>query len=40
VLYRGADFSIVWPRILATAVIGAVYFGLALHRFRSVILGG
>jgi ABC-2 type transport system permease protein len=40
VLYRGADFSIVWPRILATAVIGAVYFGFALHRFRSVIFGG
>ena len=40
VLYRGADFSIVWPEILATAVIGAVYFGFALHRFRRVIFGG
>jgi ABC-2 type transport system permease protein len=40
VLYRGADFPIVWPRILATAVIGAVYFAFALHRFRSVIFGG
>jgi ABC-2 type transport system permease protein len=37
VLYRGADLSIVWPEILATAVIGAVYFGFALHRFRRVI---
>src|SRR5262249_2785934 len=26
VLYRGADLSIVWPEILATAAIGAVYF--------------
>jgi ABC-2 type transport system permease protein len=37
VLYRGADFSIVWPQILATAAIGSVYFGFALHRFRRVI---
>jgi ABC-2 type transport system permease protein len=40
VLYRGADFSIVWPEILATAVIGSVYFGYALYRFRSVIFSG
>lgn len=40
VLYRGADVSIVWPEILATAVIGSVYFGFALHRFRSVIFSG
>ena len=40
VLYRGADFSIVWPEILATAVIGGVYFGYALHRFRKVIFSG
>jgi ABC-2 type transport system permease protein len=37
VLYRGADLSIVWPEILAMGVIGAVYFGFALHRFRRVI---
>jgi ABC-2 type transport system permease protein len=40
VLYRGAGLSIVWPEILATAVIGAVYFAFALRRFRSVIFGG
>jgi ABC-2 type transport system permease protein len=40
VLYRGADFSIVWPEILATAAIGSVYFAYALHRFRSVIFSG
>ena len=34
-----ADLSIVWPEILATAVIGAVYFGFALYRFRRVIFG-
>jgi ABC-2 type transport system permease protein len=40
VLFRGADFSIVWLEILAMAVIGAVYFSFALRRFRSVIFGG
>jgi ABC-2 type transport system permease protein len=40
VLYRGADFSIVWPQILAMAAIGAVYFTFALQRFRRVIFGG
>ena len=30
VLYRGADASIVWREILATAMIGSVYFGVAL----------
>ena len=40
VLYRGADFPIVWPEILATAIIGSVYFGFALYRFRRVIFSG
>jgi ABC-2 type transport system permease protein len=40
VLYRGADFSIVWPEILATTAIGSVYFGYALRRFRHVIFEG
>jgi ABC-2 type transport system permease protein len=40
VLYRGADLSIVWPEILAAAVIGSVYSGFALYRFRSVIFSG
>ncbi len=30
-------FFIVWPEILAMTVIGSVYFGFALHRFRRVI---
>jgi ABC-2 type transport system permease protein len=40
VLYRGADFSIVWTEILATAIIGSVYFWFALYRFRRVIFSG
>jgi ABC-2 type transport system permease protein len=40
VLYRGADFFVVWPLLVAMAVIGAVYFAFALHRFRRVIFGG
>jgi ABC-2 type transport system permease protein len=39
VLYRGADLAIVWPKLVAMAVIGSVYFGFALHRFRRVIFG-
>jgi len=39
VLYRGADFSIVWPWLVAMAVIGSVYFVFALYRFRRVIFG-
>ena len=40
VLYRGADFSIVWPQLVAMAAIGCVYFAFSLRRFRSVIFGG
>jgi ABC-2 type transport system permease protein len=39
VLFRGADFSIVWPWLVAMAAIGSVYFGFSLHRFRRVIFG-
>jgi ABC-2 type transport system permease protein len=39
VLYRGADFSIVWSEMLIMGAIGAVYFGFALGRFRKVIFG-
>jgi ABC-2 type transport system permease protein len=40
VLYRGADASIVWPEIVATAAIGSVFFSVALYRFRRVIFSG
>ena len=39
VLYRGADFSIVWPWLAAMAAIGSVYFVFSLYRFRRVIFG-
>ena len=39
VLYRGADLTIVWPLLVAMAVIGSVYFAFALLRFRRVIFG-
>jgi ABC-2 type transport system permease protein len=39
VLYCSADFPIALE-ILATAVIGNVYFGFALYRFRRVIFSG
>jgi ABC-2 type transport system permease protein len=40
VLYRGADASIVWPEIVATAAIGSIFFAIALYRFRRVIFSG
>jgi ABC-2 type transport system permease protein len=39
VLYRGADFPIIWPQLAAMAAIGSVYFAFSLKRFRSVIFG-
>lgn len=39
VLYRGADFSLVWQPLLAIMIIGSVYFAVALSRFRRVIFG-
>jgi ABC-2 type transport system permease protein len=39
VLFRGADFSIVWPEMLIMTVLGAVYLGIALYIFRRVIFG-
>jgi len=37
ILYRGAGFDVVWPQVLALAVIGAVFFVAALIRFRKSI---
>jgi ABC-2 type transport system permease protein len=36
ILYRGAGLNVVWPEFLAVAVIGGLFFGLAIMRFRSV----
>jgi len=38
ILYRGADFSIVWPQMAAMAAIGAVIFVVSLSRFRKAIV--
>ncbi|AKG71776.1 membrane protein [Serratia fonticola] len=37
ILYRGADFSIVWPQFAILLVIGFAFFGFALSRFRKTI---
>lgn len=37
ILYRGADFSIVWPQFLTLLAIGGVFFTIALLRFRKTI---
>ncbi len=37
VLYRGAGIEVVWPQFLAIAAIGAVFFLVALSRFRRTI---
>jgi ABC-2 type transport system permease protein len=39
VLFRGADITLVWQPVLAMFAIGAVYFVVALRRFRTVIFG-
>lgn len=39
ILFRGAGLEIVWPRLLALAVIGSVFFTLSLRRFRRSIAG-
>ena len=37
ILYRGAGINIVWPQFLAMLTIGAVFFSIALARFRKTI---
>ena len=37
ILFRGAGLSVVWPQFLALAAIGAVFFTIALNRFRKTI---
>ncbi len=38
VLYRGAGIEIVWPQMVAMALIGALFFVAALFRFRQAIV--
>jgi len=37
ILYRGAGIDVVWPQFPATALIGGLFFSLALLRFRAII---
>jgi len=39
ILYRGAGFAVVWPQCVIVALIGGVFLGLALLRFRRVSNG-
>ena len=36
ILYRGAGIDVVWPQFLFVALIGGLFFSLAILRFRSV----
>jgi ABC-2 type transport system permease protein len=36
ILYRGAGIDVVWPQFLMVALIGGLFFSLAILRFRSV----
>ena len=37
ILYRDAGFAVVWPYFAAVAASGAVFFGVALLRFRRMV---
>ncbi len=37
ILYRGAGLAVVWPQCAILVVIGAVFFGITLARFRTTI---
>jgi ABC-2 type transport system permease protein len=34
ILFRGAGIDVVWPDFLEVAVVGGLFFGLSLLRFR------
>ena len=34
ILFRGAGLTVVWPQLLALAVLGTIFFLFALARFR------
>jgi ABC-2 type transport system permease protein len=36
ILYRGAGFAVVWPQFVTVALIGGLFLGLSLRRFRRV----
>ena len=36
IIYRGACIDVVWPQFLVVVVVGGLFFGFAILRFRSV----
>jgi ABC-2 type transport system permease protein len=36
ILYRGAWIDVVWPQFAIVALIGSLFFGVAILRFRTV----
>lgn len=38
IIYRGAGFEVVWPKFVALIIIGGIFFGAALLRFRKAIV--
>jgi ABC-2 type transport system permease protein len=36
ILYRGAGIDVVWPQFLFVAVVGSLFLGFAILRFRSI----
>ena len=38
ILYRGAGFDVVWRDLLAMTAVGAVFFNIALFRFRKAVM--
>jgi ABC-2 type transport system permease protein len=36
ILYRGAGIDVVWKEFLAVALMGSLFFTVALFRFRAV----
>lgn len=37
ILYRGAGIDVIWPQFFMLILIGAIFFGVALSRFRQTI---
>lgn len=37
ILYRGAGLKIIWPQCIMLILIGSIFFGIALNRFRKTI---
>ncbi len=37
ILYRGAGFDVIWRDLLSMTAVGAVFFGVALVRFRKAV---